>query len=83
MKLGHEQTEAAMATDTCPLHGGTETNEYDFGMQDATIIKFSCGCCAVLDDWGDCVGMFTSYGEAESTARYMVAKGSVDNAAFA
>ncbi len=43
--------------DTCPVHGDEIKAEYDFGMTDARVTKWECGCCAcqigdALDDDG-------------------------------
>ncbi len=66
---GHER-------DTCPVHGAAEKAEYQFGLHDATVIKWRCGCCAcwigdALDDEGT---YHTSYSAAAGRARLGVAR---------
>lgn len=57
--------------DACPVHGVDLAKEYDFGMQDARVYKFECGCCActigdALDDDGT---YHTDYASAAGRAR--------------
>ena len=57
----------------CPNHGAEITREYTFGMQDATVYKFGCGCCAVgLDDMDDPI-YAPDYPTAAGIARLKVA----------
>ena len=68
--------------ESCPEHGADCVAEYDFGMNDATVIKFACGCCVVCCEDGT-AAYRTSYRAAEGQARFIVAKGRLDNQAFA
>ena len=62
-------------SDVCPNHGKEEIREYTFGMMDARVIKWGCGCCATFGD--GCTSYegqyFTNYPDAAGQARLMVA----------
>ena len=66
--LGHEM-------DECPNHGAEVVKEYDFGMMDAVVVKWGCGCCACyLGDSLDDDGTYhANYRSAEGRARLHVA----------
>lgn len=68
--------------ESCPEHGADCVAEYEFGRRDATVAKFACGCCVISCDDGTAV-YCTGYGAAEARSLCIVAKGRLDNKAFA
>lgn len=62
--------------DTCPRHGAEVKGEYDFGMEDATVITFRCGCAACIDrsdGFGDRATLYPYYSAAAGMARMITA----------
>ena len=61
--------------DECPVHSEELTREYDFGMNDARVYKWACGCCAcqIGDSLNDCGTYHTDYNSAAGRARLGVA----------
>jgi len=63
--------------DFCPVHGGESKKEYDFGMEDATVIVYGgCQCAICIDKsagFGDTGSYHTSYQSAAGVARLIVA----------
>lgn len=56
--------------DSCPLHDSPVTREYEFGMGDAIVYTYSCGCasCVSYRDSGEVATYHDSYLDAKSTA---------------
>ena len=67
-----ELAKECLMMDACVLHDAELVNEYDFGMRDATLYKYSCGCCVVAGD-GIASTHHTSYDSAQGRARLTVA----------
>jgi hypothetical protein len=69
--------------DTCPTHGADQAREYTFGMMDATVITFECGCAACYADDG-LLGatLYPSYADAAGAARLIVAGSRVADRPF-
>jgi hypothetical protein len=59
--------------DECPAHGEEMVAEYDFGMMDANLIKWGCGCCSVAVEGSESALYFTTYRKAVGQARLCVA----------
>lgn len=62
--------------DECPTHGEDVRREYTFGMEDADVIVFRCGCAACIDrtdGFGDRAALFPDYNSAAGLARLIVA----------
>lgn len=57
--------------DTCPVHETEIKAEYDFGMNDARVTKWECGCaaCQIGDSLDDCGTYHTNYPSAAGRAR--------------
>lgn len=64
--------------EACPVHDAPATKSYDFGMGDAEVVKFRCGCfaCFVGDSLDDDGTYHTDWGSAQGRARFAVAKAS-------
>jgi hypothetical protein len=54
--------------EACPAHGTRVDVEYNFGMQDACVFKYVCGCAVFTDFDGHKKTYFDSYGKAKGTA---------------
>jgi len=54
--------------EACPAHGTPVEVEYNFGMQDAQVFKYRCGCAVTLTKDAQSKTYFDSYGKAKGTA---------------
>jgi hypothetical protein len=61
--------------DACPIHNADSVREYTFGMDDATVVTFTCGCAAYFANTGfnDPGLLFPDYAGAAGAARLRVA----------
>ena len=66
---------AGLDEDECPVHGAEVVREYDFGMNDARVVKWACRCCCCFigDSQVDDGTYHTNYKSAEGRARLKVA----------
>jgi transcription initiation factor TFIIIB Brf1 subunit/transcription initiation factor TFIIB len=62
--------------DACPEHGRPAVKEYDFGLRDATVVRWACGCCGCFigDSLDDAGTYHRSYASAQGRARLAVAR---------
>lgn len=73
--MKNHESMAGLDFDACPVHNAEIKREYDFGMMDAKVVKWECGCCAcqVGDDLDDAGTYHTDYASAAGRARLGVA----------
>lgn len=73
--LRHPLQDGSKSNDSneCPQHNMPLMSEYRFGMCDAMVYKFKCGCCSVSDGFGG-LTYYSSYKAASGRANMVKAK---------
>jgi hypothetical protein len=64
--------------ETCDVHGRPARKAYDFGMGDAEVVVFACGCAACFPTVGfnDPGTLYPDYATAAGRARMIAARAS-------